>query len=84
MNRAERRRWAKQHRGGSHLDCGCTVRYLVPIEPAKCPHCGMPALLPAGGMEWPTAAAVGDVIALECGCAGCGREYSIRCGVEAG
>lgn len=91
MNRAARRREARQTRRetryaasghneaagwGDHMDCGCTVRRIVPAGPLTCPSCGEESkLFGRDGVDFPTSAPVGAAIKTEVGCR-CGEEFA--------
>jgi hypothetical protein len=92
MNRAARRREIRQtrrearyeasghseHAGwGDHMDCGCTVRRIVPAGPLTCPSCGKePKHFDRNGVDFPTSSPVGAALKTEIGCS-CGADYEV-------
>jgi len=83
VNRADRRRAAREARRsgaasgthlGDHLDCGCTVRILEPVDPPVCPTCGhrspFDAMFPL-----PTSAPIGSLKTGFAWCPDCDTEY---------
>lgn len=82
MNRAERRAAMKGHPAGGHLDCGCTDRWLVPMQPVVCPDCkAVSELITPQGVPFPTGDPVGSLKTIAVGC-GCGSEYDVLVIVE--